>query len=185
MKIVTNKSKRMTVIATSVVMLFAAGCAGTATQRSTGETVDDGVLLSQVQTALISNDATKARNIDVEVRRGEVQLNGFVDSQAEIAAASTAAKNVKGVQGVNNNLQVRADRSAGEVVDDTVIIASVKAALIDDQRTKANQIEVKANGGVVQLGGFVDSQAGKTAATEVARSVSGVKSVSNNIEIKN
>jgi len=177
-------STRTAVVLTSLMMMLVAGCAGTASQRSTGEGVDDGVLTSRVKTALIKNDETKARNIDVEVYRGEVQLNGFVDSAAEKAAASTTAKSVQGVQAVRNNLEIRADRSAGEVVDDTIIIARVKAALIGDTRTKAHQIEVKANNGIVQLGGFVDSSASKAAAAEVARTVNGVKSVSNDLQVR-
>lgn len=185
MKTLNKTSPRMAIVFTSMLLMFVAGCAGTASQRSTGETVDDGVLTSRVKTALIKNDQTKARNIDVEVYRGEVQLNGFVDSAAEKAAASTTARGVQGVQAVRNNLEIRADRSVGEVVDDTIIIARVKAALIGDERTKAHQIEVKANDGMVQLGGFVDSSASKAAAAEVARSVTGVKSVSNDLQVRN
>jgi hyperosmotically inducible protein len=185
MKTFNKASPRMAIVFTSMVMMLIAGCAGTASQRSTGETVDDGVLTSRVKTALIKNDETKARNIDVEVYRGEVQLNGFVDSAAEKAAAATTARSVQGVQAVRNNLEIRADRSAGEVVDDTIIVARVKAALIGDTRTKAHQIEVQANDGMVQLGGFVDSSASKAAAAEVARSVSGVKSVSNDLQVRN
>jgi len=45
--------------------------------------------------------------IDVEVNRGVVSLGGFVDSNAERDAAVAAAKRVKGVQKVINNLAVR------------------------------------------------------------------------------
>lgn len=166
------------------MLLVVAGCASTASQRSTGETVDDGVLTSRVKTALIKNDQTKARQIDVETYKGEVQLNGFVDTAAEKSAAATTAKGVQGVQSVKNNLQIRADRSAGDVVDDTIIIAKVKSALIGDSRTKAHQIEVESNGGIVQLGGFVDSAASKKAAAEIAGSITGVKSVSNDLEVR-
>jgi hyperosmotically inducible periplasmic protein len=179
-----NRSRGTAIVVTSLLMLFAAGCAGTTAQRSAGNVIDDGVLISRVKTALIRNDETKARQIDVEVYRGEVQLNGFVDSATEKAAAATTARSVQGVQAVRNNLQIRADRSAGEVVDDAVIVARVKTALVGDERTRAYQVEVKANDGVVQLGGFVDSQASKSAAAEIARSVNGVRRVSNNLEIR-
>jgi len=89
------------------------------------------------------------------------------------------------VKAVRNNLQIQPqDRSGGEVVDDTVITAKVKSALISDSRTKAYQIEVKTNMGEVQLGGFVDSSDAKKAAQEVAHSVSGVKSVTNSLSVK-
>jgi hyperosmotically inducible protein len=50
----------------------------------------------------------------------------------------------------------RTQESPGEVVDDSVLTAKVKSALIADPVTKARQINVETYRGVVQLGGFVD-----------------------------
>ena len=172
-------------VALATILLVSA-CAGGPTQRSTGVAVDDAVVLSRVKAALVSNDATKARQIDVEVYKGEVQLNGFVDTEAAKAAATTTARNVEGATSVRNNLQIKAaERSAGQMVDDGVITAKVKSSLIGDPRTKAYEIEVAVNSGVVQLGGFVSNAAGKMAATEVARAVDGVSSVENGLQVKN
>lgn len=77
----------------------------------------------------------------------------------------------------------RTQESAGEVIDDSVLTAKVKTALIEDPVTKAGQINVETYRGVVQLGGFVDSQAEKTRATELARGVTGVKDVRNDLKI--
>lgn len=181
-----NKHKHTGMVALAALFsVLIAACAATPTQRSTGQTVDDGVLTTRVKAALIGNDQTKARQIDVEVYKGDVQLNGFVDTNdAKMAAASTA-KNVTGVKSVQNNLQIRdSDRTAGQAVDDTLITARVKTALIGDPRTKATQIEVSTNAGFVQLGGFVDSSNSKAAAAELARAVDGVKGVKNEIEIR-
>ena len=180
-----NTTFKVKAVSALAVLVALVGCASGAAQRSAGETVDDGVVLAKVKTALVENDLTKARQIDVEVFRGDVQLNGFVDSQAAKAAATTTAKNVAGVRMVNNNLQIRAmDRSAGEVIDDTKIAAQVKTALIGDSRTKAHQIEVQTNAGIVQLGGFVDNAASKAAAAEVAGAVNGVRNVVNGIQVR-
>jgi hyperosmotically inducible protein len=179
-----NGFMKSSVAALAAALLMSA-CTSSPTQRTAGETVDDGTVLARVKTALVSNEATKARQIDVEVYRGAVQLNGFVDSEAAKAAANTTAKRVEGVTSVRNNLEIRAaERSAGQVVDDGVIMAKVKSALIGDSRTKAYQIEVAVNAGVVQLGGFVDSAASKAAATELASAVSETKSVENNLQIR-
>lgn len=67
---------------------------------------------------------------------------------------------------------------------DTAITEKVKAALTSDTRTKAAQIEVSTNNGMVQLAGSVADQTAKYAATEVARSVAGVKGVLNQLEVK-
>ena len=65
-----------------------------------------------------------------------------------------------------------------------MVTASVKAKLADDTTTKANQINVGTEKGVVQRTGFVDSTAMKTRAGEIARSVDGVKQVRNDLEIR-
>lgn len=165
--------------------LWLAGCIGTGSQRTAGETIDDGVLTTRVKTALIGDERTKARQIDVETFRGVVQLNGFVDSAAAKTAAASVARSIRGVTTVKNNLQVgAADRTAGQVVDDVTITAQVRSALIDDPRTKSHQIEVTTNAGVVQLGGFVDNATNKTVAEQLATRVAGVTRVTNRLEVR-
>jgi hyperosmotically inducible protein len=72
----------------------------------------------------------------------------------------------------------------GQYIDDTVITAKVKAALIEDPITKATEINVETFKGVVQLSGFVTSQTASNRAVELARGVAGVKSVKNDMRIK-
>ena len=72
----------------------------------------------------------------------------------------------------------------GEYIDDTVITAKVKAALIDDSMTKASEINVETYKGVVQLSGFVSSQPAANRAIELARGVKGVTSVKNDMRLK-
>lgn len=75
-------------------------------------------------------------------------------------------------------------RSTGAYVDDAGITARVKTALASDEVAKATQVNVETHNGVVQLSGFVDSQRVATRAVEVARGVSGVKSVKNDIRVR-
>jgi hyperosmotically inducible protein len=168
------------------VALAVSACSATRTQKTAGEQIDDTVVTTKVKAALIGNPTTKARQIDVEVFRGVVQLNGFVDSAAEKSEAARVARAVDGVSSVRNNLAVRPSGSAtlGEAVDDATLTTKVKAALAADPQTKAHQINVAAASGVVQLSGFVNSASAKSAATEAARSVEGVKSVRNELDVK-
>jgi osmotically-inducible protein OsmY len=73
---------------------------------------------------------------------------------------------------------------AGEYIDDTVITTKVKAAIFNEPTLKVAEINVETFKGVVQLSGFVASPAAATKAVEVARTVSGVKSVKNDIRMK-
>jgi len=74
--------------------------------------------------------------------------------------------------------------STGEYVDDSTITSKVKAAIFDDPALKVFQINVETFKGEVQLSGFVDSAQAVKRAGEVARSVGGVKSVKNNLNVK-
>ena len=72
----------------------------------------------------------------------------------------------------------------GEYVDDTVITGKVKTAILNEPTLKVAEINVETFKGVVQLSGFVSSQAAATKAVEVTRAVGGVKSVKNDMRIK-
>ena len=72
----------------------------------------------------------------------------------------------------------------GEYVDDSVITTKVKAAVLNEPSLKSAEINVETFKGVVQLSGFVNSQADINKAVEVARSVKGVTSVKNDMRVK-
>jgi osmotically-inducible protein OsmY len=72
----------------------------------------------------------------------------------------------------------------GEYVDDSVITTKVKTAIFNDSSLKVNEINVETFKGVVQLSGFVRSQADIDKAVQVARGVAGVKSVKNDMRVK-
>jgi len=72
----------------------------------------------------------------------------------------------------------------GEYVDDSVITTKVKAAIFDEPTLKVAEINVETFKGVVQLSGFVNSEASANKAVEVARRVAGVKSVKSDMRVK-
>ena len=72
----------------------------------------------------------------------------------------------------------------GEYVDDTVITTKVKAAILNEPTLKVAQINVETFKGVVQLSGFVRSQADINKAVQIARGVGGVTSVRNDMRLR-
>lgn len=74
--------------------------------------------------------------------------------------------------------------SVGEYFDDATVTTKVKAAIFNEPTLKSAQVNVETYKGVVQLSGFVDSQASIGKAVEVARAVGGVKSVKNNMVVR-
>jgi osmotically-inducible protein OsmY len=74
--------------------------------------------------------------------------------------------------------------STGVYFDDATVTSKVKAELIEDPLTKARDISVTTDRGVVQLSGFVDSREQQDEAVRVARSVPGVRSVDNGLRLQ-
>jgi osmotically-inducible protein OsmY len=72
----------------------------------------------------------------------------------------------------------------GEYIDDTVLTTKVKAAVFNEPTLKSTEINVETFKGVVQLSGFVSSQAAIDKAVQLTRGVKGVKSVKNDMRVK-
>ena len=72
----------------------------------------------------------------------------------------------------------------GEYIDDSVITTKVKAAILNEPSLKSSEINVETFKGVVQLSGFVNSQADINKAVQITRTVKGVKSVTNSMRLK-
>ena len=74
--------------------------------------------------------------------------------------------------------------TVGTQVDDAVITAGVKSALMTDSAINSFDLQVETRKGTVLLSGFVDSQAQIDQALSVARGVSGVVAVDNSVTLK-
>jgi len=74
--------------------------------------------------------------------------------------------------------------SAGQNVDDSTITASVKTKLAADKLATLTRVDVDTTNQVVSLNGIVETQQQKQRAEELARQVSGVKAVKNNLQIQ-
>jgi hyperosmotically inducible periplasmic protein len=153
-------------------------------QKSSGERVDDGAIVTSVKASLLAEKGVPSSDVNVEVYKGVVLLSGFVKTQAEKDAAGKVAKGVKDVVSVRNQLVVHPSTSMGTKLDDTVLVSKVKAALVDASDVKSGQINVEARGGIVQLGGFVTSEKMKARALAVAKGVAGVKQVDDALFVK-
>ncbi len=75
-------------------------------------------------------------------------------------------------------------RNTGQYLEDSDVTTKVKAAIYNDVLTKDNEINIATFKGVVQLSGFVNSQAVVDRAVELARGTSGAKSVTNDMRLR-
>lgn len=76
------------------------------------------------------------------------------------------------------------NKEVERIADDSVITASIKAAILKEEGFKGLQISVETHRGVVLLSGFVDAQAQVSTAERLARETTGVISVKNSLIVK-
>jgi len=99
--------KYLSTILIAVMLATVLGCASTPKQEGTGEYFDDSVITTKVKAAVFNEPSLKSAEIKVETFKGEVQLSGFVSSQADINTAVEVARSVKGVTSVKNDMRVK------------------------------------------------------------------------------
>jgi hyperosmotically inducible protein len=155
------------------------------TATTVGTEIDDSVVTTRVKTALLADRDVKGFEIKVETRKGQVQLSGFVDTQQQIDNALALTRKVEGVTGVENGMSLKlGNTTVGNAVDDGIVTAKVKSALLADADVKSFDIAIVTRKGDVQLSGFVDNQAQINRAIDIARAVEGVQNITNEMSIK-
>jgi hyperosmotically inducible protein len=78
----------------------------------------------------------------------------------------------------------RGQESVGAYVDDVAITTSVKARFVDNRDVDASSIKVDTLNGTVMLSGFAKNNMERSTAEQIARNVSGVRSVRNEIAVR-
>lgn len=168
-----------------VLTLMLAAPAIASAQAPTASSSQDAALTARVQSALRASQVANAEGIKVDVKGDAVQLSGFVESEADQEKALQAARAVRGVAAVRNDLLVRESHpTVGQALDDTIIAAQVRKQIQAKVAADGSDINVTVNDGVVQLSGYVADAHIKTLAADVASAVNGVQDVRNDIALK-
>lgn len=142
------------------------------------KTADD--LRFDVQSELEWEPSLDAAGIGVALHEGAVTLTGHVKTYAEKLAAEKAAKRVKGVLAVANDLEVHAQFSKR---DDTDIVTEVARALRASVTVPPGVQGVVTNGWV-KLTGELDWDYQRRAAFNAVRLLPGVRGVTSMITLK-
>jgi osmotically-inducible protein OsmY len=125
--------------------------------------------------------SVNAAHIGVAANRGVITLTGFVTNYAEKAAAERAARRVKGVKAIAEEIEVRlpsdTKRSDDEIASRALDILKWQVGL------PADRITIKVERGIVTLTGDVDWQFQKTNAEHVVHKLTGVIDVLNQIRV--
>jgi len=155
--------------------------------KSTTETakvaVSDSWITSKTKIALFADERVKVTQVSVDTKNGVVHLRGKVDSGEAKAAAAEIATGIEGATSVKNDLQV-VSPTARKAVDanDKDIAKAVESRMSRDANLK--KVDVRTDGGVVTLTGEVPSITVAAKASEQARMVPGVKSVKNELTLR-
>ena len=156
-----------------------------AASTTVGTVIDDSVVTARVKSALLADPDARSFDIKVATRKGQVQLSGFLDTEARIDSAISLVRTVEGVNGVENGMSLKDGKATvGNTIDDSIVTAKVKSALLADPSVKSFDIAIVTRKGEVQLSGYVDNQMQIDRAIDIARVVEGVQSIGNEMSIK-
>ncbi|MFN5035513.1 MAG: BON domain-containing protein [Bradyrhizobium sp.] len=119
-------------------------------------------------------------HIAVAVKDGVVTLTGFTKSYMDSYQAEKAARRVSGVKGIANDIQVKLsyERTDPEIAEEAV------KAIKRELPSSSDSIRVVVKNGYLTLEGEAEWNYQKEWAERSVRSISGVKSISNLIQVK-
>ncbi|UJJ33030.1 BON domain-containing protein [Halopseudomonas maritima] len=159
---------------------------------------DDGDLTEARQegsiwTAITLNRHLNPFSIDVDVENGVATLTGDVESDVDRDLAEQVAKDIEGIQRVDNQLTVNPDAERKESAEgntplstsfsNATTTATIKSKLLWNSNTEGLDIDVTTNNGVVTLSGTAQSDAAKDLAGMLAKDTDGVHRVDNEIRV--
>ena len=182
-----KKSTTYMVMGTMLLSMLLSACApamfggviGTAMvasdRRTSGAQVDDEAIEIRGASAMRENFGSNSR-INITGYNRQVLLTGEVANDQQRLQAEQLVSKLPNVRSIINELAVGPASSLSERSSDALITARVKAAMVDSEDVFANVYKVVTERGTVYLMGRVTQREAQRA-TEVARSVGGVKRV--------
>ena len=144
-------------------------------RRSAGIQVEDETIEQRSASAMRENFGTK-EHINITSYNRQVLITGEVTSDLVRSQAEQLVGRVQNVRSVVNELVVGPVSSNSERASDVLLVAKVKASMVDTEDVFANVFKVVSERGTVYLMGRVTQSEAKRA-TDVVRGVNGVKRV--------
>jgi len=176
-----RKMKRSLIPVLAAFLLFGASASISTHANAAAQSVQSDTNLQ----AEITNKAlnkSKFKNVQSSVSSGIVTLTGTVDVYDAKEDADKRVHRIKGVKGVQNNIEV-----AGPEISDTQLQDKLVKAIQYDRvgygTTPFNAIGVSVENGVVTLSGHAYGPVDADSAAAVAANTPGVKDVINDIQV--
>jgi osmotically-inducible protein OsmY len=182
-----NKSTA-SLLATLVMCLGLASCAApllfggviggamvASDRRSAGIQLEDETIEQRSATAMRENFGSK-EHVNITSYNRQVLITGEVSNDTVRRQVESLVSRVENVRAVVNELAIGAASSTSERASDVLLVAKVKASMVDTEDVFANVFKIVAERGTVYMMGRVTQNEAKRA-TDVVRGVSGVKRV--------
>ena len=144
-------------------------------RRSTGIQLEDETIEQRSATAMRENFGSK-EHISITSYNRQVLITGEVSNDTVRRQVESLISRVENVRAVVNELAVGPASSMSDRASDALLVAKVKASMVDTEDVFANVYKVVGERGVIYLMGRVTQREAKRA-TDVVRGVGGVKRV--------
>jgi osmotically-inducible protein OsmY len=144
-------------------------------RRSAGIQLEDETIEQRSATAMRENFGSK-EHVNITSYNRQVLITGEVSNDTVRRQVESLVSRVENVRAVVNELAIGAASSTSERASDVLLVAKVKASMVDTEDVFANVFKIVAERGTVYMMGRVTQNEAKRA-TDVVRGVSGVKRV--------
>lgn len=145
--------------------------------RGESESVSDEMIALAVENQILSSEAIDGHSVDADCRDGLVTLSGHVGNLLSSLQAARSAQMIKGVVAVSNQLIVEPVALSDETIRKNIV------ASIQKEVTRETKAEITVDKGMVALSGTLASPGEKFLVVNAARSVAGVRSVDDNLDV--
>lgn len=178
-----NRRKGYILAATMLAVMPMAALPTHAASSTALGTYADAAGDAQLQAAVQKKiNGSKFKNVTIQVSNGTVKLGGTVELYAYKEQADDKAHHVKGVTGVDNEIQIQ-----GKTVSDGQLQQQIGRKVAYDRigwpDNAFNNITVGVQDGVVTLGGNASVPWAAADAAAIARNTPGVKDVVDDIQV--
>jgi hyperosmotically inducible protein len=164
----------------SLIFFLSSGFAATATP------VNDTVIQTKVSALFATDSSLKGLPLHVTSKKGDVFLQGQVNTNMQYERAVMLAESVHGVSNVETgSLKVK---NSQQPIQDSLITAKVKGALLRDKIFTDKDIQywpvhIETKNGVVYLAGSLKTKEQVANVIAIVKGVTGVRGVKDNMQV--
>jgi osmotically-inducible protein OsmY len=153
-------------------------------ERGFGQAVNDNGIMLGITNAMLQNDASMLRQVDVEVHEGRVLLAGRVDRPETRVTAVRLAWQQPNVVEVIDQIKVAQSEDLGEYAHDVWLAQELRNTLLIDNRVRAINYNIDCVAGTIYLMGVAQDQAELQRVIDHARDISYVRAVVSYVRLK-